>query len=146
MAGAVLSWGQRGAAQQVRELGVQAIGTFSDPGLAVLGGYGALRTSGRTRISLSVAAGVSGGELTGRGEVLGHFLLSPEKLQKPGFYLAGGVAGVEGAVSRGYLVVTAGVEQAPSGKSGWALEFGVGGGVRLGLGYRWRWLRGIAGK
>jgi hypothetical protein len=139
MAGAALTWADIGAAQQARELGAQTIGTFSDPGLLVAGGYGALRTTGRSRVSLSLALGASDGELAVRGELLGHFLLSPEEHRTPGFYLAGGVAGVEGAVSRGYLVLTAGVEQAPRGGSGWALELGVGGGARVALGYRWRW-------
>jgi len=48
-----------------------------------------------------------------------------------------------GAVSRGYLVLTIGLEERPRSSSGWALEAGIGGGVRLGLGYRWRWFSGI---
>jgi hypothetical protein len=139
MAGAALTWADIGAAQQIRELGVQAIGTFSDPGLLVAGGYAALRTAGRTRLSLSLAAGTSDAEVAVRGELLAHFLLSPEERRKPAFYLAGGIAGVGGAVSRGYLVLTAGLEQAPRARSGWALELGVGGGARVALGYRWRW-------
>ena len=35
MAGGALAWGHPGSAQMIRELGVQAIGTFSDPGLLV---------------------------------------------------------------------------------------------------------------
>jgi hypothetical protein len=136
--GATLTSTEQGTAQQVRELGIQAVGTFSDPGLAVAGGYGALRTSGRTRISATLGVGVSGGDLAWRGEVLGHFLLSPEERRKLGFYLAGGVAGVEGPVERGYLVLTLGVEERPGAGSGWALEAGVGGGVRVSLAYRWR--------
>jgi hypothetical protein len=128
------------SAQQIRELGVQATGTFSDPALAVAGVYGALRTLGRTRISVSVSAGGSGGDAVIRGEVLAHFLLSPEKLRGAGFYLAGGIAGVEGRTGRGFLVLTAGLEQRPGRRSGWALEAGFGGGARIALGYRWRWL------
>jgi hypothetical protein len=78
-----------------------------------------------------------------RGELLGHFLLSPEESRKAAFYFAGGIAGVEGAgastVSRGYLVLTLGVEAQPGAGSGWTFEAGVGGGVRLAAGYRWRW-------
>lgn len=142
--GAALSWADAASAQRIRELGVQAGGIFSDPAMVIAGPYGAIRTAGRTRLSLSLGLGTSADELAVRAELLGHFLLSPEVLRKPGFYLAGGVAGVEGPVSRGYLVLTVGVEQAPRGKSGWALEAGVGGGVRVALGYRWRWFpRGI---
>lgn len=129
---------QSGAAQQIREIGVQAIATTSEPALAVLGVYGALRTSGRTRLSLGVGAGVSDRELAWRGEVLGHFLLSPEERRRAGFYFMGGVAVVEGPVSRGYLVLALGLEQKPRASSGWAVEAGVGGGLRVAAGYRWR--------
>jgi hypothetical protein len=128
---------------QVTEVGIQAIGTFSEPALAVAGGYGALRTLGRTRVSLSLAAGTSDGKLAVRGELLGHFLLSPEERRKPGVYLAGGIAGIGGVVDRGYLVLTAGVEQRPRGSSGWVVEAGIGGGLRVGLGYRWRHFPGF---
>ncbi len=146
IAGGALAWGHPGSAQMIRELGVQAIGTFSDPGLLVGGGFAALRTTGRTRLSLGLGAGVSDGELAVRGELLGHFLLSPEEHRKPSFYVAGGIAGVEGAVGRGYLVLTLGLEQAPASSSGWAVEVGAGGGVRVAAGYRWRRFPGISGQ
>jgi hypothetical protein len=132
-----------GAAQQIRELGIQAVATASDPALGVAGVYGALRTTGRTRLSASLGAGVSGSQLAWRGELLAHFLLSPEERRRAGAYVAGGIAAVEGAVSRGYLVLTLGIEERPRASSGWALEAGIGGGVRVGLGYRWRWFPGI---
>jgi hypothetical protein len=141
--GATLGFARTLEGQQVRELGVQTVGALSDPALAVAGVYGALRTPGRTRVSLSLGGGASGGEAAFRGELLAHFLLSPEALRRPGLYLAGGIAGVEGKVDRGYLVLTAGVEQGPRSRRGWALELGVGGGVRLAFGYRWRWFTGL---
>ena len=140
--GAALGLAQPLQAQQIRELGVQAMATLSDPALAVAGVYGALRTRGRTRVSVSLSGGASGGEAAFRGELLAHFLLSPEAVHRPGFYLAGGVAGVEGKVDHGYVVLTAGVEQEPGAPRGWALELGVGGGPRLSFGYRWRWFAG----
>jgi hypothetical protein len=124
---------------QSRELGLGVIGTLSDPALVVGSVYGAIRTSGRTRLSGSVGAGVSSNELAWRGELLGHFLLSPEDRRKAGFYFAGGVAMVDGPVRRGYLVLTLGLEAGPRGKSGWSAEAGVGGGLRLAVGHRWRW-------
>jgi hypothetical protein len=132
-----------GAAQQIREIGVQAIGTASAPALGVAGVYGGLRTSGRTRLSASLGAGISGGEVAWRGELLAHFLLSPEERRRAGAYFAGGIAAVEGPVSRGYLVLTIGIEERPRSRSGWALEAGIGGGARVALGYRWRWFPGI---
>jgi hypothetical protein len=142
--GAALGSTTGASAQQIRELGVQATGTLSEPALAVAGFYAGLRTPGRTRVSLSVGGGTSDQEFVVRGELLGHFLLSPDERRKPGFYLAGGVAAVLGGpVSRQYLVLTLGVEQRPRAASGWALELGVGGGARIGLGYRWRWFSGL---
>jgi hypothetical protein len=125
-------------AQQPRELGFQAIVTSSDPTLAVGGPFGAVRTGGRTRLSASVAAGVSDGDFAWRGEALGHFLLSPDRRNGWGPYVAGGLAVVGGPVDRGYIVLTLGLEDSPGGSSGWVVEAGVGGGIRLGVGYRWR--------
>ena len=129
------------AAQRAHEIGIQAVGTASDPLLGVGALYGALRTSNRTRLSVSGGVGGSAGELAFRGELLGHFLLSPSKRKGTGPYFAAGVAAVGGPVERGYLVLTLGVEQRPGGGAGWAAEAGVGGGLRLALGYRWRSLR-----
>ena len=142
LAGA-LTWAAPLAAQQGREIGIQAIGTTSDPALAVAAIHGGLRTSTRTRFSAAVGAGSSSGELAFRGEVLGHFLLSPNQRRGVGFYFAGGVAAVGGPVDRGYLVLTVGMEQSPAAASGWAAEVGLGGGLRIGVGYRWRWLRHV---
>jgi hypothetical protein len=128
------------AAQQGKELGIQAVVTTSNPTLVVAGLYGGIRTSSRTRVSVSAGAGFSSGDAAFRGELLGHFLLSPYRRQGAALYFAGGVAGVRGPVDRGYVVLTAGLEDRPGADSGWALEAGVGGGVRLTLGYRWRWL------
>ena len=126
------------AAQQTRELGIQAIGTASDPLLGVGALYGALRTSNRTRLSVTGGAGASAGELAFRAELLGHFLLSPNKRKGTAPYFAAGVAAVGGPVDRGYLVLTLGMEQRPGAGSGWAAEAGLGGGFRVALGYRWR--------
>jgi hypothetical protein len=134
------------AAQQTWEIGVQSIAAFADPAAVVAGAYGGWRTSGRTRLSASLGLGTADGELAWRAEALGHFLLSPDERQRPGFYFAGGVAGAGGPVSRGYLVVTLGLEQRPQARSGWALEAGVGGGVRLAGGYRWRFPAGAGRK
>lgn len=136
--GVALACTTPGAAQEAWEIGVLAMATSSDPVLAIAGAYGGFRTSGRTRLSASIGAGISDGDLAWRGELLGHFLLSPEERRKSGFYFAGGVAAVEGPVSRGFLVLTVGLEERPRAPSGWALEAGFGGGLRIALGYRWR--------
>jgi hypothetical protein len=134
----VLAGATPAASQQAREIGFEAIATASDPALAVAGAYAGLRTSGRSRISVALGAGVSDRELAWRAEALGHFLLSPDQRRGWGPYLAGGLATVGGPVSRGYLVLAIGVEERPGAGSGWAAEAGIGGGLRIALGYRWR--------
>jgi len=126
-------------AQQVRELGAQVLVATSDPALVTGGIYAALRPSARARLAATVGAGVSDGRAAARGELLAHFLLSPGATRKPGVYVGGGLAGVVGPVDQGYIVVLAGLESAPGASSGWAVEAGVGGGVRLTAGWRWRW-------
>jgi hypothetical protein len=126
------------AAQRPRETGVQAVATFSDPVVGVVGGYAAVRTSERTRVSAGLGAGLRSDDFALRGELLGHFLLSPRSTRAPGFYFAGGLAGLTGKVTRGYLVVMVGLEGRPGSSTGWALEAGIGGGFRVGVGYRWR--------
>jgi hypothetical protein len=126
------------AAQQAKELGVGMIATASDPALGVGAVYGAIRTSRRMRVSLAAGAGVSDERAAWRGELLAHFLLSPTRREGAGWYGAGGVAVVGGAVDQGYLVLTLGLEARPAARNGWFVETGVGGGVRLAAGYRWR--------
>ncbi len=133
-----VAWAPPVPAQQAREIGIQAVGTTSDPGLIVGAIYGALRPSTRTRLSVSAGAGISSGEAAARGELLGYFLLSPNKLVGAGLYFAGGVAVVAGPVERGYLVLTLGIEDRPGSTGGWMAEIGIGGGARVALGYRWR--------
>jgi hypothetical protein len=126
-------------AQQVSELGIQVIGTLSDPALGVGGVYAGWRPTKRARVSASLGLGGAGGEVAWRGELLGHFLLAPTRRAGAALYVAGGVAAVGGATDQGYLVLVAGVESRPGATSGWFLEAGVGGGARLSAGYRWRW-------
>lgn len=147
------TWGRRGAlalalllladaaaAQRAREIGLHAVFTGQDAELFAGGIYGAIRTTRRTRLALTAAAGSADGEFVARGEVLGHFLLSPAA-RGPGIYGGGGIAGIAGAGEEGFLVLLLGIEHAPGGRAGWYLEAGVGGGVRLAAGYRWRWFR-----
>ena len=126
------------AAQRVGEFGAMGIATASDPALVVAGGYGAIRTSRRTRISAGLGAGVSDGRAAWRGELLAHFLLNPTRPRGVAVYGAGGIAAVGGPVDQGYLVLTLGLETRPGGRSGWFVEAGVGGGVRVAAGVRWR--------
>jgi hypothetical protein len=128
------------AAQRIKELGFQATAVAADPASLVAGAYGALRTSLRSRLSVAAGVGVSKGEAIVRGEVLAHFLLNPTRRRGAAFYVAGGLALVGGVTDQGYLVMTLGVESRPWRPLGWFVEAGVGGGARLALGIRRRWL------
>ncbi len=132
----------RARAQRVPELGVMAIVTAADPALAAGGAYVGLRTSRRTRVSAGATVGASDGVAAWRGELLAHFLLSPDRRRGAGLYGAGGVAAVGGPVDQGYLVLTLGLEGRPGAAAGWFVEAGVGGGARVAAGYRWRRVRG----
>jgi hypothetical protein len=128
-------------AQQVPELGVQLIATASEPGMVVGGGYAALRVARRLRLSAGAGLGGSGGETAWRGELLAHFLLAPGRREGVGAYAAAGIAGVGGTEDEGYMVLTLGLESRPRMGLGWFMEGGVGGGVRLAAGYRWRFYK-----
>ena len=138
LAVAGMAWAIPATAQRVTELGVQTLVATSSPTLVVGGVYGAVRASQRVRLALTVGAGVADGDAAGRGELLTHFLLNPAARRGAGAYLGGGMAGVTGPVDEGYVLLLIGLESGPGAGSGWAIELGVGGGLRVAAGYRWR--------
>jgi hypothetical protein len=125
-------WGQT-----VREFGPQITITTANPTAVVGGLYGAIRPDRRLRLAANAGVGVQGDGVAWRLEALGHFQLNPTSLGT-GVYGGAGVAVAGGTATKGYLVVLLGIEAAPGGPSGWAVELGVGGGVRIGASYRWR--------
>jgi hypothetical protein len=130
----------RMAAQQLRgyELGAQGLALVQDPVWAGGGVYGAWRPGGAARFSLSLGVGAVDGAWSGRGELLGHFLLSPALHSGIGPYAFGGAAAVTGTRHQGYIVLGLGIESRPDAGSGWFVEGGVGGGARFAAGWRWR--------
>lgn len=133
-------------AQAIRgvEVGVAGAAVFSDPAFVGAGPLFALRPGGRARVSLAVVPGAITSRLALRGELTGQFLLTPGLVHGLGLYGQGGVAGVAGAEDRAFLVLGLGIETNPAGRSGWMIEAGVGGGARLVIGWRRRWLGGPA--
>lgn len=125
-------------AQRTQEIGVHSTLTTADPTAWVGGVYGALRPSSRVRVAAQLGAGVAGDAFGWRGELLWHFLLKPRERRRLGVYGGGGVAVTGGRDTEGFIVVVLGLEAKPGAQSGWALEVGIGGGVRLSAGYRWR--------
>jgi hypothetical protein len=126
------------AAQRVGEIGLHTVVTTGEPTFWGGGAYAALRPSQRLRLAATIAGGVAGVSAAGRGELLGHFLLNPAGRGGAAFYAGGGVAGVVGPVDEGYLVLLLGLEARPGAFHGWSLEVGVGAGMRVAAGYRWR--------
>ena len=136
-AGAVPLYGQSPAGLEV---GLEAVGTFAGPDFGGGGVAFSVRPGGDVRATALVAPGVRGAELAARGELLLNYLLAPERRRGPGLYGIGGIGGVTGRGSAGYVVLGVGLESAPGGRSGWNIEAGVGGGFRLAAGWRLRWL------
>ncbi len=127
------------AAQAPREFGVEGLALLRDSSLAGGALYGAMRVTNRTRIAVTGAVGGGPGGLGARGELAGHFLLNPTLSSGIGLYGGGGLAVEWQDDTRGYLELLVGAETNPGAARGWVLEAGLGGGLRLTLGWRARW-------
>ncbi|OYV71385.1 MAG: hypothetical protein B7Z72_06850 [Gemmatimonadetes bacterium 21-71-4] len=100
----------------------------------------ASRDEDRTRVAAAAALGAFGdGHFGARADVTLQFLLDPAKLVGAAIYGGGGLSlAVERGHATPYLLLVLGAEHAPGGHGGSFLEIGVGGGVRVAVGYRWR--------
>lgn len=128
------------AQEPTRELGIHALVLAREPAFVGGGGQAAIRTTQRTRFALAGSVGRLDGQVAGRVELTGQFLLSPFDTTGAGLY-AGGGAGVEFSEdSRGVVIVLLGIEGTPGSASGWFAEAGLGGGARFSVGWRWRTL------
>lgn len=127
-------------AQLPREFGVEALALARDSSLVGGALVGAVHPSPRMRVALTVGAGGGEGGFGGRAELAGHFLLSPALVRGIGVYGGGGVAVERRHDTRGFLELLVGLETDPGARNGWVLEAGLGGGVRLAVGWRTRWL------
>jgi hypothetical protein len=108
---------------------------FWGPELAV-----ARRPGGQGRFALAAACGDYERALGVRLEATAQFLLRPGERTGVGPYGGLGLAfvGSEGARGASYLTALLGVDQGPGSGAGWYAELGLGGGVRLALGRRFR--------
>lgn len=127
-------------AQQGLEYGLHALSTAAAADFLGAGAQVALRPGGRARFVATITPGALDGDFAIRGEVLGQFLLNPRSPRR-GVYAGGGLAGISSTETQGYVVLLIGIESHPGGRSGWMLEAGIGGGVRVMAGYRWRRLK-----
>ncbi len=133
-----------GTAQVTKDWQVQSVTTvLADHFLGWGVGY-AVRPPGRLRFGGALNAGSLEGALGGRAEAFLAFHVNPGRENGFGPYAAAGLAAnINRAGARGYLEVLLGLEQHPGRRTGWFLEAGVGGGLRLAAGYRLRSGSGI---
>jgi hypothetical protein len=127
-------------AQSLREAQVWAVAVATRPAFYGAGFGLGWRDEQRDRIAPAIALGAFGdGRFGARADLSYQFLLDPGKRSGSAIYGGGGltVAMERGHVAP-YLLLVLGVENAPGGGGGSFLEVGVGGGVRLAVGYRWR--------
>jgi len=123
----------------VVEWGIHSTVTVaSDTFGLVAGPRAAFRSVGGTRLALSLGGGVRGDRSTGRGTIALEYVLTPRAANRTGVYVGGGLVGVVGGGEGGYLMAYVGLERSPGLPSGWALEAGLGGGVRVRAAYHWR--------
>jgi hypothetical protein len=127
-------------AQGLHETQVWGMGAASRPSFIGAGFGLAWRDDQRTRIAPALALGALGdGHVGVRADVGIHFLLDPTKRTGSAIYGGGGlsVAASRDRVTP-FVLLVLGAETAPGGAGGSFVEIGVGGGVRLAIGYRWR--------
>lgn len=100
----------------------------------------ARRPGGQGRFTLTAAGGAYEGTLGVRVEATAQFLLQPGERRGAGPYGGLGLAfvGAEGTRGAGYLTALLGVDAGPGARQGWYVEVGLGGGVRLSAGRRFR--------
>jgi hypothetical protein len=139
---ALLAAAAQGAAAQVlRERQLFTVAVASDPAVGAVGAGLAWRDRGRSRIGAAVAAGAGErGGAAGRAELAWHFLLDPTRARGAGVYGGGGLAVTafpDGRL-RPWVLLVVGVEGAPALRRGTFFELGVGGGVRVAAGVRFR--------
>jgi hypothetical protein len=128
-------------AQRSPEWRLEAVGTAVRGAVRFLGaGLGLdVRTTPRVSLGVLLAGGRSGSGLAARGEALAAFSLAPVSGQGLEPYLAGGLAAMaSGSGAQGYATALVGVTFASQRRASGFVEAGVGGGLRLGAGIRWR--------
>lgn len=99
-----------------------------------------VRPSSEARVALSANGGTVDGHAGIRVEAMAQFLVTPSARTGVSPYGGVGVAYVGSHAYRGtaVLVVLLGCESAEGRRRGWFGEVGLGDGVRLRVGWRWR--------
>ena len=100
----------------------------------------ATRPGGQGRAAFTAAGGSLDGLTALRLELTGQFLVLPDSKRGVTPYAGFGLGYLTTRSSHGTSVLVAllGIEAAAGRRRGWFAELGLGGGIRLRAGYRWR--------
>jgi hypothetical protein len=122
------------------ELSAAAFAALSARDFFGLAGGVSRRLDSQTRVAALAAAGSLEGGGAFRLEGTFQLIVNPSGRGGAGLYAGTGVAwqGGRGTAGRGWITALLGLEGAPGARRGWFAEVGLGGGVRLVLGLRWR--------
>lgn len=122
------------------ELGVGGLAAIADADFYGGAAGVARRPGGHTRLAGQVALGAVDGRAAVRVEATAQFVVAPAARAGVGLYLGAGITwqGTERTAGATYLAAVVGLEGAPGRRLGWYLESGVGGGIRVAAGVRWR--------
>ena len=122
-----------------RSIAATAMAVASEPWFAGAGLAVTQPGSGFLRLRSVLVVGWAGSDLLSRAELLVELVLDPRTRGWTAF-AGGGVAGLldVGGDVAGRLVLTIGAEERPSAPRGWRIEAGLGGGMRVAAGYRFR--------
>jgi hypothetical protein len=143
LAALILGLPGRLPAQRGADVQAQALGLAGTTPFAGVGAGAGLRLGLGTRLSLSATGGwLEAAGAAARVEALATYHLVVPGRPRPTLYGGTGVGiTATGGATQGYLVLVLGLEGGVQARGGWFIETGVGGGIRVALGYRlirWR--------
>jgi len=129
-----------GRAQSLSEAQLWGTAIASRPAFYGVGIGLGWRDEQRDRFAPALAVGGFGqGGFGWRADFAYQFLLDPAKRAGSALYGGGGLSVVvRSGRAIPYVLLEVGLENAPGGPGGSFLELGVGGGLRVAIGYRWR--------
>ena len=98
------------------------------------------RVDDQTRFTAAAAVGALGYSTALRVEGSVQLIVNPSGRGGAGLYAGAGLAwqGAQGVRGAGYVTALVGLESGPGSPRGWFAEMGLGGGLRVALGMRWR--------
>lgn len=122
------------------EVGVGGLAALADADFVGAALGAAYRPGGQLRVAALAAPGSLDQRAAVRLEATAQFMVTPTGRSGSSLYAGVGVAwqGARGASGAAYFSALVGLEGAPGRRLGWYMESGLGGGIRLAAGVRWR--------